>query len=98
MSWVNISTAKTTVVSSGPCYLDKIVVGGGTTGAITLYNSDGAVPNDKFLAMAPDQGSEDALGTYEFQVTLDALTIVTAAATDILVIYYTREDDGGVPG
>ena len=97
MSWVNIATAKTTVVSAGPCYLDKIIVGGGTPGAVTLYNAGAATPQTKLLVLATDQGTEDQYGTLDFQMTVDALTIVTAAATELLVVYYTRDVDGGVP-
>lgn len=94
---LHIDSAKTTVVSPGPCYLDKLVVGGGTAGAITLYNAGEVSGPAKILTMAPEQGSEDKLGTWDFKITLNGLTIVTAAATDILVVYYTRDSDGGVP-
>jgi len=94
MSHLNIDTAKTTVVSDSGCFLQRIILGGGTTGAITLYNDTYANPAKKLLVMAPEQGSEDKLQTYEFQIQLEALTIVTAAATDLLVIYLRLDLDG----
>ena len=97
MSWLNIDLAATTVVSETPVFLDRIIIGGGTTGAVTLYNAATADGAEKLLVMAPDQGSEDKLRPYNFDLMVDALTIVTAAATDMLVIYYDRDKDGGVP-
>lgn len=81
----NISTATTTVVSSGPCLMHCITVNTTAAGAITVYDNT-AASGTKIATMK----SSIAEGTYRFDVNCRVgLTIVTAAASDITVAYDT---------
>jgi hypothetical protein len=83
--YVAISTATTTTVSGTPSRLCCIhVVGtGGTLGAITIYDAATATGSPIFSQAAPLGGD-----IYDLQLPLQTgLTIVTAAATTLLVTY-----------
>lgn len=77
-----ISTATTTVVASGPGVVVRIIVTGGTLGAIDLYNNI-AASGTKIAAFDATTGR----GTYEIgAVFTTGLTVVTGAATNVTVI------------
>jgi len=88
MAKQRINTGTTTVISDEPCFLDAIIINGGTIGNITLYDDLSAVEDNNFgIITAAFSGL-----TIPYAIQLDkGLTIVTAANTDITVIYYTPE-------
>lgn len=79
----NISTATTTVVTSGAGVLHSIIVNDTAAGTITIYDNT-AGSGDTIGTMVASIGE----GTYEYNVEFNTgLTIVTAAASDITVAY-----------
>jgi hypothetical protein len=77
---VRITTATTTVISSGPCWA-RIKVQGGTMGLVTIYdNTSAAAPID----FSDTPAAKDIIfGEWTYFQT--GLTIVTAAATVVFV-------------
>lgn len=84
-NYTRISSATTTTAKSGPGVLRSIVITGGTMGNITVYDNTAASGT---IIAAFTFGESDGHGGYEFGVPFSAgLTIVTAAATNLTVIY-----------
>jgi hypothetical protein len=78
-----ISTATTTTVKSGRGNLQKIILGETAAGAITVYDNTSATGT--VLAVLKASVVE---GTYEFNCRfLTGLTIVTAGASKLTVVY-----------
>lgn len=78
-----ISTATTTTVKSGSGFLHRIIVNGGTTGTITIYDNTAASGT---IIAAFD--TTNAIQSLEFNVTFGTgLTIVTSAATKVTVAW-----------
>lgn len=78
-----ISTATTTVVKSGEAILGRIIVNGGTTGTITVYDNTAASGS-----VIADFDTTNALAVYEFGcICSTGITIVTSAATKLTVLY-----------
>lgn len=78
-----ITTATTTTVKSGSGLLHKIIVTGGTTGTIVIYDSTTATGTK-----IADFDTTNAIASYEFNAKfITGLTIVTSAATKITVCY-----------
>lgn len=83
LNYTNISTATTTVVKSGRGNLAKIIVNTTAAGAITVYDNTSAAGTKiaTFKASVVE-------GSYEFNCRfLTGLTVVTAAASDVTVIW-----------
>lgn len=79
----NIASATTTVVKSGGGILRRITINTTAAGAITVYDNTSAAGTK--LATFP---SSAVVGTYEFGCRFGTgLTVVTAAASDITVIW-----------
>ena len=87
MARTRIAAAQTTEVSPDPCYLDAIIVSGGTIGNITVY--DGPVAPENCLGVI-NSAYSGLMIPYGLHMER-GLTIVTAAATDLLVVFYTRD-------
>lgn len=82
-SYTAISTAATTAVKTGAGLLHRIVVTGGTTGTITVYDNT-AGSGTQILNF----DTTSALASYEINARFSVgLTIVTSAATKLTVIY-----------
>lgn len=82
-SYTYISTATTTVVKSGAGTLIGIVVNGGTTGTITVYDNTAASGTTPFVF-----DTTNAIASYRFDVGFSTgCTIVTSAATKITAIW-----------
>ncbi len=82
-SYATITTATTTTVKSGAGTLARIIVTGGTTGTIIIY--DNTAGSGTKIA---DFDTTNALATYPFDATFSTgLTIVTSAATKLTVLY-----------
>jgi hypothetical protein len=80
---LNIASATTTLVKSGPGILGKIVINTTAAGSITIYDSLTA-SGTKLATMK----ASIAEGSYAFDVAFTiGLTIVTAGASDITVAY-----------
>lgn len=76
-----ISTATTTVVKTGAGLLHTIIVNGGTTGTIIIYDNTAA--SGTIIASFD---STAALNTYTFNCSFaTGLTVVTSAATKVSV-------------
>jgi len=79
----HIDSATTTVVRSGQCVLRYITVNTTAAGAITIY--------DQTSAASPVVGvlaASVAPGTYRYDcVMANGITVVTAGASDITVVY-----------
>lgn len=83
LNYTNISSATTTVVKSGKGVLARISINTTAAGAITVYDNTSAA-GTKIATFA----SSVAVGDYEFGCKFGTgLTIVTAAASDITVIW-----------
>ena len=79
----NITTATTTTVKSGRGVLARIVVGTTAAGAITIYDNTAA--SGTIIGKLKSSIVE---GTYHYGVKFGTgLTIVTAAASDITVVW-----------
>lgn len=79
-----ISAIATTVVHTGRCQLVKIIIGETAAGAITIYDDTAANAGSEVGVLK----SSIAEGEYEFNAECDiGLTIVTAAASKLTVIY-----------
>lgn len=80
---LNIATNTTTTVKSGSGYLKRITVNTTAAGTITIYDNT-AASGTKIGILK----SSVAEGTYEYGGRFAiGLTIVTAAASDITVVY-----------
>ncbi len=78
-----IDSIATTAVKSGKGWLHAIVVGNGANGTIKVYDADNGTTNQ-----VAELKANIVEGTYQFNVRLiNGLTIVTAAASKITVIY-----------
>lgn len=83
LNYTNISTGTTTVVKSGKGNLARIVINTTAAGAITVYDNTSAAGTK--IATFP---SSAVVGNYEYICKFNTgLTIVTAAASDITVIW-----------
>ena len=81
--FINIAAGATTVVAIGYGVLHSIVVNSTAAGAITIYDNT-AASGTKVATLK----ASIVEGTYTFDVEFrTGLTIVTAAASDITVIY-----------
>jgi hypothetical protein len=81
--YATISTGTTTTVKSGKGILHRIIVTGGTTGTIVIYDNT-AASGTKIA----DYDTTNALATFDFDVAFSTgLTIVTSAATKLTVIF-----------
>lgn len=79
----NIKTATTTTAKSSGGILRRITINTTAAGAITVY--DNTAGSGTTIATFP---SSAAIGTYEYGCRfVTGLTIVTAAASDITVIW-----------
>lgn len=79
----NITTAATTQVKGRSGILKRITVNTTAAGAITVYDSTTGAGST--IATFPISAT---VGTYDYNARfLNGLTIVTAAASDITVIY-----------
>lgn len=78
-----ISTATTTTVKSGSGFFHRLIVNGGTTGTIIIYDNTAA--SGTIIASFD---TTNAIQSIEFNVTFTTgLTIVTSAATKLTVAY-----------
>lgn len=84
-SSTRILSAATHVISSGPIYIDSIRVTGGTMGLVTIYK--GSTLDPIHTSVTPAQGNVLAERLHSEL----GLTIVLAAATEVVVTYR----DGG---
>jgi hypothetical protein len=83
MRYATIATATTTTVKTGAGVLHNIIVTGGTTGTIVIYDNT-AASGTKIA----DFDTTNLLATYPFHCKFSTgLTIVTSAATKITVNY-----------
>lgn len=79
----NIATATTTVVKSGRGILRRLTINTTTAFAITVYDNTSAA-GTKIATFQASAG----LGTYTFNCFfLTGLTVVTAGASDVTVIW-----------
>lgn len=76
---VNILTATTTTIKSGPGHLNHLIAVGGTMGNVTIYDNTAASGTVLFGPATPTAGGV-IVADIEFSV---GLTVVTAAATAI---------------
>lgn len=79
----NITNATTTTVKSGSGVLQKLIIGTTAAGAITIYDNTAGSGTiiAKFKSSMPE-------GSYAIDVAFTTgLTVVTAAASDISVVY-----------
>lgn len=80
--FANITSAATTVVHSGKCILERVVVNTTAAGAITVYNNTAG--SGTKVATLP---SSAAVGGYEYGCLCSTgVTVVTGAASDITVV------------
>lgn len=80
---LRISTATTTVVKTGKGILYRIIIGTTAAGAITIYDNTAASGTVVAVLKASIGEGSYAFGTI-FQ---NGLTVVTAAESDITVVY-----------
>lgn len=79
----NISSATTTVVKSSTGILKRIVINTSVAGAITVYDNTSAA-GTKIATIAASAG----VGSYDYGVRFNTgLTVVTAGASDLTVVY-----------
>ncbi len=82
-SYTAISTATTTTVKSGKGVLKAIIVTGGTAGTIDIY--DNTAGSGTVICSI---GSTNTIADYQINASFSTgLTVVTAAATKLTVIY-----------
>lgn len=74
-----ITTATTTTVKAGRTRVLRLIVGTTAAGAITIQNTAGTAAV-VFKASIPE-------GSYDLGFILDGLKVVTAAASDITIVY-----------
>lgn len=80
----NINTATTRTITTGGGTLIRVVVNTTAAGTITIYDDDTAVATNKIATIK----SNVLEGVFEYGVPFTrGLTIVTAAASDITVVY-----------
>lgn len=83
LNFTNITSATTTVVKSGRGTLAKIIVNTTAAGAITVYDNTSAA-GTKIATLK----TSIAEGSFEFNCRfMTGLTVVTAAASDVTVIW-----------
>lgn len=80
--YTHISTQTTTVVSTVPCVLIRIIVGSTAAGTVTVVdNNTGSTPVVGVLKTSIVEG------TYEFGIQLvTGLSIITGAASDLTIV------------
>lgn len=79
----NINTATTTTVKAAPGYLKRITINTTSAGSITVYDNTAA--SGTTIGVLKLSVLE---GTYEYDLAFaTGLTIVTAGASDITVVY-----------
>ena len=85
MTYFNASTAGTYNVKPGMGTLVGIVINNTAAGAITIYNENSAVATTKIATLKASIGE----GSYNFFGVpfTTGLTVVTAGASDVTVIY-----------
>lgn len=74
-----ISTATTTNVTTARSVLRRIVLGETAAGAITIQDKNAVVVGVLKASIAE--------GTYEFDVTMAGITVITAGASKLTVVY-----------
>jgi hypothetical protein len=85
-----ISSATTTVLESGKSvHVDRILVTGGTAGAVTLYDAAEADVDKVFGIITQTANGTTAISVKVDFFFPDGFTVVTAAATSVTVIYGT---------
>lgn len=82
---VNIATQTTTDILSGRGWLHKIIVNGGTMGAVTVYDEATGASTTKIATIGSTGLVPGATFPYDCPLT-KGLQIVTAAATDVTAI------------
>lgn len=80
----NITTATTTVVKTGPAVLVSVVLNETNAGAITIYDNTAA--SGTVIATIALGATAGSTFGYLCQVT-NGITVVTAGADDITVVY-----------
>jgi bifunctional ADP-heptose synthase (sugar kinase/adenylyltransferase) len=80
----NISTATTTVVDSGAGTLDRIIINTTTASTITVYDNTAASGTKIATIAASVPNGTNLVYNLKFNT---GLTIVTAGASDITVVY-----------
>jgi hypothetical protein len=90
-AYTYIHTATTTMVQASPGFLQRIVINGGTAGVVTLYDigsagCSGTPASGKFATIAALSAQPNEAIEYGLRET-NGLCIVTAAATDITVVW-----------
>lgn len=84
MAYRHINLAGTYNITSGGGTLKRIVVNTTAAGAITVYDDDSAVATSLVATLK----SNIVENSYEYDIQYNrGLTIVTAAASDITVVY-----------
>lgn len=79
-----ISTGTTTLIATGACTLNNIVVTGGTTGTIKIYDALTATGTPKY-----DFDTTNTIASYPMNASFaTGITIVTSAATKVSVSWY----------
>lgn len=79
-----ISTGTTTLVCTGACTLNGIVVTGGTTGTIKIYDALTATGTPKY-----DFDTTNTIASYTMNASFaTGITIVTSAATKLSVSWF----------
>lgn len=88
-AFVNITTATTTVVKSGPGFLHMLVINTPVASAtITIYDNTAASGTKIATITIPSTVTGEAPSSIEYDVAFSTgLTIVTSGATDITVAY-----------
>lgn len=82
-TYANIATNTTTTVKGGAGFLHRIIVNTTAAGAVTIYDNT-AGSGTKIATLK----SSIAEGSYEYNVAFSTgLTIVTAAASDLTIVY-----------
>lgn len=80
----HMAIAQTRLITSGAGVLKHIVVNTTAAGTISIYNNTTAVAADLIAVLK----SNIAEGTYKYDVRFTkGLTIVTAAASDITIVF-----------
>ena len=84
-NYKHINGDATTVVSSVPCKLGKIVINTTSGGAITVYDDTAAATGGREIAIFPTSAG---VGTYQYNVeTKRGLVIVTAGTGDLTISF-----------
>lgn len=83
-SYTNISTATTTTINTSAGFLHSITVNTTAAGAITVYDNS-AASGTKVATLKASVGEQTFIYDVCMTNTSKAITIVTAAASDITV-------------